>query len=191
MFLAWLLREVCSFRDAEQYGQLTRKEGSDLRLARHDSRPVVRKPGQIILPVLGIIMNILFFGIPWAYLAHIEDTTKFKGRLEYMQNNWECYINRLVREYSHFLLIVSSFAATRIAETLLANIEITSQPCYSREFPSTSLYLAPFKAHTSVRRSVSWRSRTSTKWPVLVLRSLRSPLLVASSSVSFQSGNTK
>ncbi|KAF7433193.1 hypothetical protein PC9H_005142 [Pleurotus ostreatus] len=122
VFLAWLLREVCSFRDAEQYGQLTRKEGSDLRLARHDSRPVVRKPGQIILPVLGIIMNILFFGIPWAYLAHIEDTTKFKGRLEYMQNNWECYINRLVREYSHFLLISTVLLSATVSFLAIENI---------------------------------------------------------------------
>ncbi|KAF9498484.1 hypothetical protein BDN71DRAFT_1587501 [Pleurotus eryngii] len=122
VFLSWLLREVCSFRDAEQYGQLTRKEGKDLRLARHDSRPVVRKPGQFILPVLGIIMNILFFGIPWAYLAHIEDTTKFKGRLEYMQNNWECYINRLVREYSHFLLISTVLLSATVSFLAIEDI---------------------------------------------------------------------
>jgi len=34
-------------------------------------------------------------------------TSEYRGRLANVQQNWEKYIERLVREYSHFLLIVS------------------------------------------------------------------------------------
>jgi hypothetical protein len=108
VFLAWLLREVCSFRDAEYYGQYTLKAAQALRKAR--SRPLLPSSQQLppyILSVINVIINFLFFGIPWTYFAHVKGSSEYRGRLTNVQRNWEDYIERLVREYSHFLLIVS------------------------------------------------------------------------------------
>jgi hypothetical protein len=108
VFLAWLLREVCSFRDAEYYGKYTLKTALALRKAR--SRPSLlssQQPPPYVIPVVNVIINFLFFGIPWTYFAHVKRSSEYRGRLASVQRNWDNYVERLVREYSHFLLIVS------------------------------------------------------------------------------------
>ncbi|KAF8076255.1 hypothetical protein FPV67DRAFT_405896 [Lyophyllum atratum] len=106
VFLAWLLREVCSFRDSEYYGQYTQKTSQALRDARtlppgHSTR----RPPPSLLPFVNLIINLFFFGIPHTYYAHVKASSEYRGRLSNVQQNWEKYIERLVREYSHFLLI--------------------------------------------------------------------------------------
>jgi hypothetical protein len=82
-------------------------------------------PSPIALALLNLINSFLFFGIPKTYQAHVKVThfpyqlctadqpgsfqiaSQYQGRLTNMQQNWEQYVERLVREYSHFLLIVS------------------------------------------------------------------------------------
>jgi len=39
------------------------------------------------------------------YLSHVRKSSEYRGRLANVQQNWEHYIERLVREYAHFLLI--------------------------------------------------------------------------------------
>lgn len=45
-------------------------------------------------------------GIPYPYLAHVKASSEYRGRLANVQHNWDEYTQRLVREYSEFLLIV-------------------------------------------------------------------------------------
>lgn len=111
VFLSWLLREVCSFRDAEHFGKFTAKQARAFRSSiRQNTKPAVRQPGPILLVILTFFVNFFFFGIPWTYLVHISNATEYRGRLSSVQQNWDAYINRLIREYTHFLLIVSNFS---------------------------------------------------------------------------------
>ncbi|KAF8165201.1 hypothetical protein B0H34DRAFT_688250 [Crassisporium funariophilum] len=107
VFLAWFLREVCSFRDAESYGMYTQKELLAFRQRRLNPQNISQQPSPFVLASLNFIINALFFGIPHTYRAHVKITSEYRGRLASVQQNWEKYIERLVREYSHFLLIVS------------------------------------------------------------------------------------
>ena len=71
VFLAWLLREVCSFRDSEYYGQFTQKSSDAMRQSKVLRRKSVSRPPRLI-PVLSLLMNLLFFGIPHTYYAHVK-----------------------------------------------------------------------------------------------------------------------
>ncbi|KAJ7047498.1 hypothetical protein C8F04DRAFT_1059072 [Mycena alexandri] len=107
VFVSWFLREVCSFRDSEQYGTLTPKQSVALRqeLKSKNSSPNIARPPAAILPLLNVLIRIFFFGIPLIYLSHVRKSSEYRGRLANVQQNWEHYIERLVREYAHFLLI--------------------------------------------------------------------------------------
>ncbi|KAF5393892.1 hypothetical protein D9757_000141 [Collybiopsis confluens] len=102
-FLAWLLREICSFRNAEMYGELPRKELSDARRNRFHRSKSAASPGPAILhPIIHFIMNFIFFaGI---------------------QANWEMYIERLARDYSHFLLISTVLLSATVGILAVPNI---------------------------------------------------------------------
>lgn len=105
VFLAWLLREACSFRDSECYGQFTWKTSEAVRKSKVlPPNSASRRPSWLI-STLNLIMNILFFGIPHTYYTHVKRSSEYRGRLASVKQNWETYIERLVREYSHFLLI--------------------------------------------------------------------------------------
>ena len=56
---------------------------------------------------------------------------QYHQRLSNMQQNWEKYIERLIREYSHFLLIVSPFLLLSVVDCSRAYF---SPRCYSRTF---------------------------------------------------------
>ncbi|KAF9569355.1 hypothetical protein CPC08DRAFT_180170 [Agrocybe pediades] len=107
VFLAWLLREVCSYRDAENWGQLTQRESQAARKQKSTPAYTSTQPlSPVAMVVINFIINVLFFGIPHTYRAHVKITSEYRGRLSNVQKTWENYIDRLVREYSHFLLIV-------------------------------------------------------------------------------------
>jgi hypothetical protein len=97
---------TASFRVAESYGELTVKQLKSLDDAR---KPRIISPdlSPSVLQLMRPIINVCFFAIPWTYLAHVKHSSEYRGRLASVQHNWEAYIDRLVREYSHFLLIVS------------------------------------------------------------------------------------
>ncbi len=105
--LSWLLREVCSCRNAELYGQHPRYELQEIRRDRERKQPLTSRPAKFLLPLIHLIMNCVLFGIPYTYMRHVKQSFEYRGRLAGLQANWERYIERLVREYSHFLLIVS------------------------------------------------------------------------------------
>ncbi|KAJ6599194.1 hypothetical protein DFH09DRAFT_1130389 [Mycena vulgaris] len=105
VFISWFLREVCSFRDSEHYGVHTLKESDSLRKERKTSSSPLHRPPPFVLPLLNLIIRVFFFGIPLVYLSHVRQSSEYRGRLSNVQQNWEKYIERLVREYAHFLLI--------------------------------------------------------------------------------------
>lgn len=90
VFLAWLLREVRSFRNSEYYGQFTQKTSQALREAKkllpRNSKP---RPPKWILQIIKLIMNLFFFGIPGTYYAHVKTSSEYRGRLANVQQNWE------------------------------------------------------------------------------------------------------
>ena len=109
-FVAWLLREVASFRNAEEYGLHTEKDFR--RIKQERKQPSIAPSDSIVIspslfPWLNLVITILFFGLPRSYMIHIKRSFEYRGRLNHMQTTWETYIARLVTEYSHFLLIVS------------------------------------------------------------------------------------
>jgi hypothetical protein len=72
VFLAWLLREVCSFRDSEHYGQLTYKASTAMRQSKALPPSSASRQTSRSIPALNLIMNILFFGIPHTYYTHVK-----------------------------------------------------------------------------------------------------------------------
>jgi hypothetical protein len=86
----------------------TVKQSNALRDARKPrASTTTPEPSPLVLRMIGIVINTCFFTIPWTYLAHVKTSSEYHGRLAGVRRNWEAYIERLVREYSHFLLIVS------------------------------------------------------------------------------------
>ncbi|KAF8897409.1 hypothetical protein BD779DRAFT_1490637 [Infundibulicybe gibba] len=106
VFLAWLLREICSYRAAEHYG---------LHTQRFHAKKPARSHSRIFLLIIGLLTNIFCFGIPHAYYAHVKFSSEYRGRLASVQQNWEGYVARLVREYSHFLLVVCELPSCFLA----------------------------------------------------------------------------
>ncbi|KAK0491277.1 hypothetical protein IW261DRAFT_1556423 [Armillaria novae-zelandiae] len=104
-FLAWFLREVCSFRDAEYYGLYTEGTANTILAERQGPNlsPALENPSPS--PFVSLFMNVVFFGIPKTYVAYLKQTFKYKGRLNNMHQNWGDYVSKLVREYSTFLVI--------------------------------------------------------------------------------------
>lgn len=99
---------TASFRDATSYGQFTTKQLKARQTSKVSTISHRRNEHSPFIQVtIRWIINVLFFTIPWTYLAHVKSSSEFRGRLNNVQQNWEEYIKRLVREYSDFLLIVS------------------------------------------------------------------------------------
>ncbi|THV08693.1 hypothetical protein K435DRAFT_772120 [Dendrothele bispora CBS 962.96] len=105
IFLAWLLREVCSYRDAEAYGMRTLAESRAAHKQRLPKPLSSPRPSRSLLPLVNLIIAFLFFGIPRIYLDHMKASFEYRGRFSVLEKQWRSYVDRLVREYSHFLLI--------------------------------------------------------------------------------------
>ncbi|ESK97552.1 hypothetical protein Moror_17552 [Moniliophthora roreri MCA 2997] len=129
VFLAWLLREVCSYRNSQDYGRFTRGESLDHTGSQRIYDPSLhdRKPSTIFLPILHIISNVLFFGIPWTYLAHVRASFEYHGRFVALQARWAKYIERLVREYSHFLLVSTVLLSATVGMLAVPEISAVSR----------------------------------------------------------------
>lgn len=71
-FLAWLMREVCSYRDACGWGQLTQKELQLVKQEQRNSGNSSDNPPLLIAMATNFVINVLFFGIPHTYRGHIK-----------------------------------------------------------------------------------------------------------------------
>ncbi|KAJ6629122.1 hypothetical protein B0H10DRAFT_1987987 [Mycena sp. CBHHK59/15] len=130
-FISWFLREVCSFRDSEHYGTRTQKESDVLRKESGSSVSVsssaLQRPPAFVLPFLNLVIRFLFFGIPLIYLSHVRRSSEYRGRLADVQKNWESYIERLIREYTHFLLISTVLLSATVGFLAVPGISQPSQ----------------------------------------------------------------
>jgi hypothetical protein len=128
VFFAWLLREVCSFRDSDNWGKHVLKQYRDAReeTAHHANRFArLDKSDTLIIPLVNFMINLFYFGIPWTYLAHTEAAFEFRGRLSELEAHWRKYIARLTNEFSHFLLIVSPVIAILFSLLIFNGMEST------------------------------------------------------------------
>ena len=127
VFLSWILRTICTsgvwfssaahisrhhdssggFRVTERYGQDTYRQWDEHYAERIPTGPLPSAPfsGYIRIP-LNFTISALFFTIPNSYLEHIKVVSQYHGRLSTVQEIWDQYTCRLVKEYQDFLLIV-------------------------------------------------------------------------------------
>jgi len=123
VFISWFLREVSSYRDAESWGQHSLRESREIREVRNRNRlDETDAVSPTILALMKFVTNFLFFGIPHTYCAHVKMCGQYHQRLSNMQQNWEKYIERLVREYSHFLLISTVLLSATVGVLTLPEI---------------------------------------------------------------------
>ncbi|KXN86396.1 hypothetical protein AN958_10258 [Leucoagaricus sp. SymC.cos] len=106
VFLSWILRESYKYRDAEQHGRHTAKEFQSYQASKGPQPEPLPQLSITTSLLQFLIIRGLFFGIPNTYYMHVKLTSEYRGRLSSVQSNWEKYVDRLVREYSHFLLIL-------------------------------------------------------------------------------------
>ncbi|KAJ6509911.1 hypothetical protein C8R47DRAFT_1095861 [Mycena vitilis] len=156
VFVSWFLREVCSFRDSEQYGVYTVKESISLRQDSSKTPSPVIRPSPILLPLVNLVIRVLFFGIPLIYLSHVRKSSEYRGRLANVQQNWESYIERLVREYAHFLLISTVLLSATVG---LLSVSDILQPAKSAAIVSALASLGSI----IVGVVAIWRHQTSTR----------------------------
>ncbi|PPQ65223.1 hypothetical protein CVT26_000200 [Gymnopilus dilepis] len=154
-FLAWLMREVCSYRDAESWGQHTQKSYAE-RTQKFRSHQSTTNPPPFIDFIINFVINVLFFGIPHTYRAHVKATSEFRGRLSNVQKNWESYVERLVREYSHFLLI-----STVLLSATVGFLAVPDVP----EGAQVAAYISTFASLGSIIVGVFsiWRHQANTR----------------------------
>ncbi|KAJ6516023.1 hypothetical protein C8R45DRAFT_958497 [Mycena sanguinolenta] len=123
VFVAWFLREVCSFRDSQDYGSRTLKQSEAFR---HESKsslsPSISRPPIFLLPLINVVIRVIFLGIPLIYLTHVRKSSEYRGRLANIQQNWENYIERLVREYAHVLLISTVLLSATVGLLSISDI---------------------------------------------------------------------
>jgi hypothetical protein len=120
-----MLHQTGSFRAAENYGMHTVKQTNILKEARKPRPPATAiEPSPFTMGVITFIMNLFFFTIPWTYLSHVKASSEYRGRLAGVRQNWERYVERLVREYSDFLLVVSSSARRWLLDSLFTIYEV-------------------------------------------------------------------
>ena len=65
------MREVCSYRDAESWGQHTQKSYAE-RAQKFRSHQSTTNPPPFIDFIINFVVNFLFFGIPHTYRAHVK-----------------------------------------------------------------------------------------------------------------------
>ncbi|KAF8192587.1 hypothetical protein BJ912DRAFT_962460 [Pholiota molesta] len=121
-FLAWLLREICSYRDADKWGQLTQRESQVFRDQKRKPVHTISPSGPLVTFLTSFIVNFIFFGIPHAYQVQVKATVEYRGRLSNVEKTWRDYIERLVREYSDFLLISTVLLSATVAFLSVPNL---------------------------------------------------------------------
>lgn len=127
-FISWILRIVCTFgacalflyvsiqrlhdalgsyRITELHGQYTYRRWEELKAGRIPTGFLPSAPFSAYIRIpLNFIINVAFFSIPWSYLEHIKVASQYHGRLSTVQDIWDQYTHRIVKEYQDFLLIV-------------------------------------------------------------------------------------
>jgi len=112
-FLSHILRVIWGFRVTERYGYDTHSQWVRYYAERIPTGPLPSAPfaGYIRIP-LNFIINAIFFSVPKSYLEHIKVASQYHGRLSTMQDVWDHYTRRVVKEYQDFLIATVLLSAT-------------------------------------------------------------------------------
>ncbi|KAH6915305.1 hypothetical protein BKA70DRAFT_1258622 [Coprinopsis sp. MPI-PUGE-AT-0042] len=127
LFLSWFLREVASFRRSESYGEYTYRDAVDRKNQQKRPPLAAQQTSAFLSFFADLAINTIFFGIPHTYRAHIKTTSEYRGRLSDVQREWNKYIERLVREYSHFLLISTVLLSATVGFMSIENLPEVSR----------------------------------------------------------------
>jgi len=127
-FLSWILRVIWSFRVTERYGQDTYRQWDEHYAERIPTGPLPSAPssGYIRIP-LNFTISALFFSIPKSYLEHIKAVSQYHGRLSTVQEIWDQYTRRIVKEYQDFLLIATVLLSATVGLLSVPDIQATSR----------------------------------------------------------------
>ena len=96
-----------SFRITERYGRDTYRQWGEHYAERIPTGPLPSAPFSVYIRIpLNFVITAVFFSIPWSYLEHIKAASQYHGRLSTVQDIWDQYTSRIVKEYQDFLLVV-------------------------------------------------------------------------------------
>ncbi|EPT02768.1 hypothetical protein FOMPIDRAFT_1047503 [Fomitopsis schrenkii] len=156
ILIAWILREVYSYRHAEGYGKHTFNQFRTHQSALNPPVYVPRRPSAVARKFLSFLINVPFFGIPQTYLEHIQHASEFRGRLSSLQSSWREYTEQLIREYSDFILIATVLLSATIGMLSVGDIAQVSRACS---------IMAAFAALGSIATGVFfvWRHQRDTR----------------------------
>ncbi|KZT65996.1 hypothetical protein DAEQUDRAFT_696245 [Daedalea quercina L-15889] len=127
--VAWILREVYSYRHAEGYGKYTSNQLRARQRTPRGSVYVPSSPSVIASALIRFLMNGPFFGIPQTYLEHVQHASEFRGRLSSLHQSWREYTDRLVREYSDFILISTVLLSATVGLLSVSDIGQMARVC--------------------------------------------------------------
>jgi len=127
-FISWILRIVWSFRITERYGQDTYRRWEQLKAERTPTGflPSAPFPAYIRIP-LNFIISVACFSIPWSYLEQIKVASNYHGRVSAVQDIWDQYTRRIVKEYQDFLLIATVLLSATVGLLAVPDIQSTSR----------------------------------------------------------------
>ncbi|KAF8505975.1 hypothetical protein F5888DRAFT_1653380 [Russula emetica] len=127
-FISWILRIVWSYRITELYGQDTLRLWEEHKAERILTGPLPSAPFSAYIRIpLNFIISVAFFSIPWSYLEHIKVVSDYHGRLSTVQDMWDQYTRRIVKEYQDFLLIATVLLSATVGLLAVPDIQSTSR----------------------------------------------------------------
>lgn len=122
MLVAWILREVYSFRHAERHGRFTYPQFKTYQQSLRHPPYVPPTSSRLSQILLSILVNGPFFGIPQTYLEHVRKASEFPGRLSGLGQNWEKYTQQLTQEYSDFILVSTVLLSATVGMLSIGDI---------------------------------------------------------------------
>ncbi|KAF8484550.1 hypothetical protein DFH94DRAFT_714429 [Russula ochroleuca] len=128
VFISWILRIIWSFRVTERYGQDTYRQWEEHYAQRIPTGPLPNPPFPVYIRIpLNFIISAVFFSVPRSYLEHIKAASQYHGRLSTVQDIWDQYTHRIVKEYQDFLLIATVLLSATVGLLSVPNIQSTSR----------------------------------------------------------------
>ncbi|RPD67027.1 hypothetical protein L226DRAFT_452746 [Lentinus tigrinus ALCF2SS1-7] len=156
--VAWVLKDVYSFRTGQRYGQVTWTELRSYRKSLYNPPEFSPKESLATRLFLSILINGPFFGIPQTYLAHIKKASEFRGHLAGLRQNWESISKPGALHYSDFILIATVLLSATIGILTINDVE---------DIARTAAMLAAFASLGSITVGVFfvWRHQRNTHMP--------------------------
>lgn len=180
-FVAWVLRRISSHREATSYGRYTRKFYDDLLLSKQSQSSAVQDSpltrNRILNAISDLFMTVSLWSVPSSYLNHVRSAIAYRGRLSAVQNRWEAYISKLVKEWNDFNLVATVLLSATVSFLSVPGLdEISSLFCMTSVLLSLgSLVIGVFcvwKHQSNIRANDSFRYMHNAQNSIFGLRGL-------------------